>query len=68
MAPEKAAIPTKSQKIVNAEIVEGSDSLNIGTDPGVNLKTYSNNHETAVDTVGLDDTEKVSFEHRAKKG
>ena len=34
MAPEKAAIPTKSQTNAAAVLVEGSDSLNNGTVPG----------------------------------
>ena len=61
MTPEKAAIPTKTQKIAAAEIVEGFNSLIIGTDPGADVKTDSNNHKTAVDTVGSDDAEKVTM-------
>ena len=44
-----------SQNNAADEIVEGSDSINIGTDPGSNMMTDSNHHETAVDAVGSDD-------------
>ena len=42
--------------------MEGFDSINIDIDPGADVKTDSNHHKSAVDTIGLDYAEKVSFE------
>ena len=63
MTPVEAAIPSKSEKIVAAKRVDGSNSLNFITIPGA---TVSNHHLITVDTIGSDYAYKGRSQ-RAKK-
>ena len=40
------------------------DTSYIGTDPGADVKTDSNHHETTVEAVESDNADKPSFEER----